>query len=325
MGLFGPSFAKVWGQGAPAPGTLVGIRRSQVNEDESTYEVDDYAIDVGGEVIGVRQKLNPRDEVRLGMPVTVHRTGKAAVIRWGSPVDNRWKAVKPPLAGIEDKIDSPPKGWVPGEVEVLEIGARSAVLGLATVVQAKVRFRGPAERGAVESEALVDKFYPPFYAAHLGATGSRLPAHQHPRDARKIRIDWPAAALADPGVGAKPLAGSADAAAQSGQTMGAGAGGSLPAFGKQGLLDRAQAKLQSVSAGMMGFDAEAGPAAEDPVAWETFLAVSVAIKNEPGTPADEVARRHGIPAGEWAAVNKRWMGRIMTDWKLGAAYGEALS
>lgn len=319
MGLFGPSFMKVWQQGAPAEGRIVGIRRAQISEDESTVELEEYAVAVGGEVLGIRQRLAPLQEVRLGMPVTVHREGKAAVIRWGAPVERRWKSVRPPAAGIEDKIAGPPRGgWASGRVEVLDFGSRSGMLGLTTVAQAKVRFSDG-------TEALIDKYSPPFYASHLGAVGTSLPALQHPRDARKIRIDWPAAAIAEPGIGVPPLTGAIESTAGSSSAMSAGEPNSHPGFGKKGLIDRMQDKLASSTGNMMGYDMNAGPAAEDPVSWETFIAATVAIRDDPTTPADEVAQRHGIPAGEWAAVNKRWMGRIMSDWKLGAAYGQALS
>lgn len=314
---------KVWQQGAPSPGTIVGIRRTQISEDESTVEVEDYAVDVGGEVLGIRQKLEPRVEVRLGMPVTVHREGTAALIRWGAPIEGRWKSVKAPAVGIEDRVDSPPKGWTPVEAEILDHGSRSAMLGLTTVAQAALRVLGGG--GAVETEALVDKFVPPFYASHLGAAGTRLPAHQHPRDPRKVRIDWPAAALATPGVGVEPRGGDKQFPAEAGTAMAADAGGGLTGFGKAGLLDRMQEKIQTSAGAAMGFDMNAGPADADPVPWDTFLAVSVAIKNEPSTPADDLAQRHGVAAGEWDAAHKRWMGRIMGDWKLGAAYGQALS
>ncbi len=319
MGLFGPSFMKVWQQGEPAEGKIVGIRRAEISEDESTYEIEDYAIDVGGELVGIRQKLVPREEVRLGMPVTVHRLGKAAVMRWGAPADNRWKAVKPPAAGIEDKVAGPPRGgWISGEAGVLELGSRSAMLGLSTVAQAKVRFSDG-------TEALVDKYVRPFYATHLGAAGTKLPALQHPRDPRKIAIDWPAAAVANPGIGVAPLEGAIATVSDSGLAMGAGGGVSLPGFGKTGLFDRMQEKLQATTAAAMGVDANPGPAVDDPVPWETFIAATIAIRDDPTTPQDEVAQRHGVPAGEWAATNKRWMGRIAKDWKLGAAFGQAVS
>jgi hypothetical protein len=319
MGLFGPSFMKVWQAGAPAEGTIVGIRRFTVSEDESTVELEEYAVDVAGEVLGIRQRLSPFQDVRFGMPVTVHRLGKAAVIRWGVPVERRWKSVKAPAAGIEDKIAGPPKGgWTRGEAEILDLGSRSAMLGLATVAQAKVRFSDG-------TEALVDKYAVPFYASHIGAVGDRLPAQQHPRDAQKIRIDWPAAAIAVPGIGIAALSTGIVTGAEAASAMGAGEANSHPGFGKAGLIDRLQAKVAASTGAAAGFDMNAGPAAEDPVTWETFLAATVGIRDDPSTPADEVAQRHGVPAGEWEAANKRWMGRIMSDWKLGAAYGQALS
>lgn len=312
----------VWQQGEPAEGTIIGIRRSTVSENESTVEIVEYAVDLGGEVVGVRQQLSPRQDVRLGMPVTVGRIGKAAVIHWGAPAEGRWKSVKPPAVGIEDSVDGPPRGsWTRGEAEVLDLGARPAMLGLTTVTQAKVLFRA----GGEPVEAIVDKYAPPFYASHLGAVGTRLPALQHPRDPRKISIDWPAAAVAQPGLGVSPVAGASDMTSMPGSLMGAGGEKVMPGFGKAGLLDRMQAKVAAASGAAMGADMNAGPAADDPVSWETFLAASVAIRSEPATPADEVAQRHGVPAGEWDAASKRWMGRIMTDWKLGAAYGQAMS
>jgi hypothetical protein len=76
----------------------------------------------------------------------------------------------------------------------------------------------------------------------------------------------------------------------------------------------------------MGAAAQSTPPPDDPVPWETYLAAAVAIKNEPATPPDEVARSAtACPAGEWSATHKRWMARMMTDWQLGAAYGQAMS
>jgi len=312
---------KVWNQGEPAEGRIVGIRRAQISEDESTYEIEDYAIDVGGELVGVRQKLVPREEVRLGMPVTVHRIGKAAVMRWGSAADNRWKAVKPPAAGIEDKVAGPPRGWTSGEAEILDLGSRSGMLGLTTIAQAKVRFSDG-------SEGIVDKWVAPFYATHLGAVGTKLPALRHPRDPEKVRIDWPAAAVANPGIGVASVASSVATSPESSRVMGTGGIIAAPGFGKGGLLDRMQEKLLEKSAGFVGANIEAGAADDDPVSWEKFLEVTVAIKNAGyGTPEqmDAVAATHGVVPGTWADANARWMGRIMKDWKLGAAYGQAMS
>ena len=82
-----------------------------------------------------------------------------------------------------------------------------------------------------------------------------------------------------------------------------------------------------MSAKAAGANLDAGPASEDPVTWEMFLAVSRGLKDTPIPPDqyDAFAQTLGVPAGEWAAANARWMGRMMTDWRLGIAYGQAMS
>jgi hypothetical protein len=38
---------------------------------------------------------------------------------------------------------------------------------------------------------------------------------------------------------------------------------------------------------------------------------------------DQFAQSQGAPAGRWAEIDRAWNQRMMSDWKLGAAYGEA--
>lgn len=348
MGLFGPSFAGVWEKGAQAPGTIVGIRVRQKSEDESTYIEEEYAVETGGEVLGIRQKLTPRTEVRLGMPVTVARSGKVAVIRWGQAfAGHRWKMVKAPGRGIDDTESL---GGVtrrmgkPCTVEILSFGTRAGMLGLTTVNELQVRV---TPQGGTPYDTAISKVQPAHYAAHLFVTGTVLPAFDF---GGKPRIDWQSAALADPGVGvASPFAdvrgpdGSVESmAAAAGAPQGANrvstdpsedaSAGLIPAQLNFGAIDRLQSKLtqklMGMSAAAAGADPNQAPAADDPVSWETYLAASVAIKNAGwGSPAqqDEIAQQHGIPAGEWDATNRRWQGRLMSDWRLGAAYGQAMS
>jgi hypothetical protein len=108
--------------------------------------------------------------------------------------------------------------------------------------------------------------------------------------------------------------------------------GLIPAQLNFGALDKLGGKLteklMGMQAGLTGANVDAGSADDDPVSWEKFLEVTVAIKNAGyGTPAemDAVASMHGVVPGTWAEANARWMGRIMKDWKLGAAYGQAMS
>lgn len=351
MGLFGPSFSSVWQDGAESPGLIVGIRVREKNEDESTYLVEEYAVEVGGELLGIRQKLHPATEVRLGMPVTVARTGKAAVIKWGTASSTFWKQVKAPARGIDDTQSlggMARRLGQPVSIEILSIGTKAGMLGLTTVNALKVRIT-PANGAQYESE--ISKVTPAHYAAHLFAAGKVLPGFL---GFGQPKIDWQSAALADPGVGvASPFVENAPA---QGSTAAIARAAGAPQTANQvptdpaadpaadpqaglvaaqfnfGALDRLGGKLaekiMGAQAKVVGANLDVGAAEDDPVSWEKFLEVSTAIKNAGyGTPTemDAVASMHGVAPGTWADANARWLGRIMKDWKLGAAYGQAMS
>jgi len=351
MGLFGPSFADVWQSGTESQGTIVGIKVRQKSEDESTYILEDYAVEVGGELVGIRQKLHPNTEVRLGMPVTVARKGKDAVIKWGQASSTFWKQIKAPAPGIDDTESlgvMTRRLGQPATIEILSIGTRAGMFGLTTVNELQVRVT-PAT-GAPYDTA-ISKVQPAFYAAHLFAVGKVLPGFV---GSGKPRIDWQSAALADPGLGvASPFAAAAGpegstaamaraaGAPQSANNVStetsddvdaATAAGLIPAQLNFGFIDKLGGKItekiMGAQAGLTGANIEAGSADDDPVSWEKFLEVSAAIKKAGyGSPAemDAVASMLGVVPGTWADANARWMGRIMKDWKLGAAYGQAIS
>ena len=351
MGLFGPSFAGVWEKGVEAPGVIVGIRVREKSEDESTYILEEYAVEVGGELLGIRQKLHPRTEVRLGMPVTVARTGKDAVIKWGQASSTFWKQIKPPARGIDDTESlggMARRLGKPVTIEILSIGTRAGMLGLTTVNELQVRVT-PA--GGAPYDTAISKVQPAHYASHLFAAGKVLPGFA---GTGKPRIDWQSAALAEPGVGvaspfaeaAGPAGSSAAMARAAGAPQSANnvstetsddvdaatAAGLIPAQLNFGFLDKLGGKLtekiMGAQAGLTGANLDGGSAEDDPVSWEKFLEVSTAIKKSGyGSPAemDAVASMLGVIPGTWADANARWMGRIMKDWKLGAAYGQAIS
>ena len=351
MGLFGPSFADVWQNGTESEGTIVGIKVRQKSDDESTITHEEYAVEVGADLIGVRQKLHPATEVRLGMPVTVARKGKDAVIKWGTASSTYWKQVKPPARGIDDTESlggMTRRLGQPATIEILSIGTRAGMLGLTTVNELQIRVT--PETGAPYDTA-ISKVQPAHYAAHLFMAGKVLPGFV---GTGKPRIDWQSAALADPGVGvpspfaeaAGPAGSSAAMARAAGapqsannvstetsdDVQAAAAAGLIPAQLNFGVLDKLGGKItekiMGAQAGLAGANIEAGSADDDPVSWEKFLEVSTAIKKAGyGTPEemDAVASMHGVVPGTWADANARWMGRIMKDWKLGAAYGQAIS
>ncbi len=302
-------------------------------------------------LLGIRQKLHPRTEVRLGMPVTVARKGKDAVIKWGQASSTFWKQIKPPERGIDDTESLGGLTRKLGKsvtIEILSIGTRAGMLGLTTINELKVRIT--PQKGE-PYESAITKVSPAHYAAHLFAAGKVLPGFL---GAGQPKIDWQSAALADPGVGvASPFAeASAPAGSSAAMASAAGAPQSAnqvstdPSTGAAdaaaagltaaqlnfGFLDKLGGKLtekiMGAQAGLTGATLEGGPVEDDPVSWEKFLEVTVAIKNAGyGTPAemDAVASMHGVVPGTWADANARWMGRIMKDWQLGAAYGQAMS
>ncbi len=76
---------------------------------------------------------------------------------------------------------------------------RVTVLGMATQnvrLEVEVRPEGqPAYETTIKRELV------PFYAQHLVAPGTVLPGTARPGRTDKVRVDWPAAAMAVPGNG----------------------------------------------------------------------------------------------------------------------------
>jgi hypothetical protein len=329
MAFFGIKFADLWRSGAEQTGTIVGIRVREKGDEDSTERIEEYAVDLGGEVLGIRQNLSPVDEVRLGMPVTVRRDGKHALIAWGSPQPSNWKMLgSPPAAGIDDNrtLSVLKLTGKKAQAEILSIGSRSAMLGLVTVNE--VKFRVAPDDGSEPFETTASRVEPAFYAAHLFEVGRVLPAYRRALDPSSVRIDWAAAAMADPGVGVRsPWFADPTAPVTPSSLMAADSAAPPPPAAAVGGLDKLQQKLTALSAKAAGANMDAGPTADDPVTWEMFLAVSRGLKDTPIPPDryDAFAQTLGVPAGEWAAANARWMGRLMTDWRLGAAYGQAMS
>jgi hypothetical protein len=212
--LFGPSADKVRGSGTPTPGIITGLEVTASHEED----VDRYylwAVEAGGATYGVRQELVPLAEVRLGMPVELRVDGTNAVIVWGDDMTIRWKALKtPPAAGIVDDFDlAGNKGALSkaraagaaATVTITGFAERSVAMGLGAIVDANVRVES-AERGGYD--AVVENISNvPGYASHLPVAGATLPAWEAKGmfGAERVLVDWPAAAMADPGVG-KPSA-----------------------------------------------------------------------------------------------------------------------
>ncbi|MEO5919519.1 MAG: hypothetical protein ABIQ01_00105, partial [Pseudolysinimonas sp.] len=187
----------------------------KTTHDEDAVRYAEYAVEAGGTVFGIRQDLIPFDEVRLGMPVSVRVDGANAVIDWRSSGAVNWKMVKkPPAAGIVDDFDindnrgaltKAQRGGRAATVTILDWQARSVALGLATALDARVRIEPAGGAPREETVAKLDRV--PGYAAHLPIVGAALPAWETRGllGGEGIMIDWPAAAMASPGVGEPPF------------------------------------------------------------------------------------------------------------------------
>jgi hypothetical protein len=63
----------------------------------------------------------------------------------------------------------------------------------------------------------------------------------------------------------------------------------------------------------------------DGVSFSTFVTVQATLVRErvPPDRHDEVAQRHGVPAGAWASAGPAWMARTRSDPAVGRAFGAA--
>lgn len=300
--LFGPKPEAVLTRGTPGQGTIVGIRISY-SHDDPPERLDDYAVLVNGTTYGVRQSLMPEGEVRLGMSVPVRVDGSALVIEWGDVQTYGWKSLsKVPASGIDDDsrgLGAARKKWTPATITLGAVSTRAVLMGLASVNDVAVEV---AAAGEPPYETVIKKVQPAHYATHLLAPGTVVPGWIKPGRLDTVLIDWAAAALATPGVGAASALPDAPEP-EIDPTQ-------LPGFARK-----------------LGMTSMSPDEVSDPVDWDTFILVFKATGNGSvrGADADGIAQRHGVPAGEWDAAQARWMSRISKDMKLGMAFGQALN
>ena len=282
--------------GTALQGTLVGIHvwESGGGEDSPVVLNFTWAVEAGGAVYGVQQRLNPADHVRIGMPVDLRVDKQKAVIDWGVERGENWKPIKTtPARGIrDDRKGNDPRGardvWSAATVTLEGSRDRKALFGLitATDVAATVTMGG-------ESWPLdVRKRRVPFYAAHLWREGVPIPAWVNPKNRNAVFIDWIAAALATPGIGEEPAR-----TQMTTETL---------AFGGSVAQAAAPQAVELAEPGVRPLDKKGN------VSWETFLEISQGImKNQ--VPEQEIAafaEQFGVPAGTWSQVQMGWLGKM---------------
>ncbi|MCB1040496.1 MAG: hypothetical protein KDA94_13355, partial [Acidimicrobiales bacterium] len=306
VGLFGgPDAAAVLAKGEPSLARIVGIDVSYVSDGDSDRRVEEYALALAdGRTIGVRQALRPPDQVRLGMEVPVQVLGDRAVITWGEVETHRHKALKAaPSPGIVDRqrdAGAARKKGVPARVTLTAIDRRSFLGGLASRLEATVTVE---PEGIEPYEAEIKGLEVAPYASHLAEVGRPLPGWVTLKRLDRPVIDWAAAATADPGVGrppviAEPLAPPTEVAS----------------------VDQRPVREQVEDAASSGLHFGGLDLA-------TYAAIEAGLQTARVPPAehDAYARSLGAPAGTvWADAVAAWQAAIRSDWRVGAAFGEAV-
>jgi|GEM_PF-1634870 len=303
--------------GTPATARIAGIRILRGN-DESSPDHHEWALDVTrptGESFraGCRQRLaNARlEQVRLGdeLRVLVDDDGRTLIAEDGDLVraELSHKVLKdPPANGIVDEnvdLSKERRRALPARI-VIRGAARTTVLGMATLsIDLDVEV---APEGGSSFRTTCKREPVPFYAQHLVAEGTILPGTARPGRTDKVRIDWPAAAMAAPGNGVAPAL---DRLAELGDDAAAAL----------------VAKATSHDWTPAGLEADGDLGTRGGITFDQWVAVSAGLVRERVAPADAdaYAAGHGVAAGTWHDAEAAWMSAMIGDPRIGARYGAA--
>lgn len=317
MALFGgPSIDKILAKGLPSPGRITGIHVRYVSDGDSDRRVDEYAVEHAGGTIGVRQVLAPDEYVRLGMEVDLVLLDGAGVIEWaatgrrlgfdGRVEPYRFKMLKePPATGIidDDKaVAAIRKKGEPVSIAITGLDERSYLGGMAHRLTATVTVTLP---GTEPYQAEIKGLAVPFYASHLITEGRVAPGFVTLKRLDRPVIDWAAAANADPGVGRPPARPRSEVPVEAmgtadDDTTGTSVRDSIDAAAGDGKIHG-------------GIDLA------------TYVAVEAGLQKDRVKPTEHgaYAVSKGVPAGTWASASAAWQAAIRSDWRVGAAFGEA--
>ena len=307
-------------EGVPATARITGIRVLR-GEDDSPDQLE-WALEVRratGETYraGCRQRLSQArlERLRLGdeIGVLVDGDGHTLIAEDGvlEHAELSHKVLKdPPADGISDEhhdLTKERRKALAARV-VVRAARRTTVLGMATQnIDLDVDVE-PEDEPAFQTT--LKRELVPFYAQHLVAAGTVLPGTARPGRTSKVRVDWPAAAMATPGncvapalerlvEDVEPAASSAAATATAASASDAWTPAGLAADGDLG---------------------ERGG-----ITFDQWVAVSAGLVRDKVKPADAdaYAAQHGVATGGWRDAEAAWTAAMMSDPRIGARYGAA--
>jgi len=219
MGLFSKGPEKVISDRQRVRGRIVAIDVSEVNQNDSHRRVDEYVVETsvtdGGRRLSLRQDLVPDVHVRYGMEVSAWVRGNDMFIDWkatmaeqgieGSNAKDAWKGerdatrtgITDSKAGVGDAL----KKGERGSMVINQLRWDSKFGGLInTLTIAGTVTIGTDEPYDVE----IGRQTIPHYATHLPMVGRTVPVVVSVKRLDKVTIDWPSAAMAEPGIGVAP-------------------------------------------------------------------------------------------------------------------------
>jgi hypothetical protein len=306
--------AKLAERGAPGTAIVTGIR-GRFNDD-TTQMVFRLEWNDGAVHEGAVEYFNPPASLRLGSEVMIRTDGGAVVLDpdamssgVAAPRDPGTKKRGAPDRGINDKaldmrVLSHLKKWTP-ERAVIASWEATTVMGMATENWNIVVTR---EDG---STASTSKDNVPNYARWFAYPGLDVPIVVDPGKPDHMQVDWPGVAEEQAG----------------------GTWSDTPPPGSiaESRLTPASAAAPTAMATEFDEPLDLTPSAEsadaiEGVTIETWAKVEATLTMNPIPPAeyDAFATEHfGVPAGRWTAIVAAWNQRMRTDWKVGAAFGEA--
>ena len=253
--------------------------------------------------------------IRLGSTLAVKTDGDSVVVDAaamagvpGAPKDAGRRSRKAPDQGVDDKaldmsVLSRLGKWTPQEatVESLE---RVTVMGM------------PAENWHITvacadgTRALVKKDYVPPYVRWYVAPGAVVPVVVDPKDPTRAQVNWPLLA---------ERAAVAGGTWQDDPPPGSLADVVLSADPRAGETSVASTEPLDLT------PSEESAAAIEGLTVEQCAYIEAALIQAKVAPAeyDAFAVQHGAPAGRYTAIKAQWDQRIRSDWRIGAAFGEA--
>lgn len=301
--------------GTPATARIVGIlilRQSDDSPDLHEWALEVTRPDGDRFRAGCRQWLPAArlERLRLGdeVRVLVDDRGGALIADEGdlAQAELGHKVLKdPPPDGIYDEnADLTKERRKATAAQIVVRGAeRVTAMGMATLnirLDVEVRPEGQPPYDATLKHELV-----PFYAQHLVAAGTVLPGTARPGGrADKIRIDWPAAAMAVPGNGVPPALARQDETA----------------------TPPVSATATSNDWTPDGLAADGDLGEHGGISFDQWVAVSAGLVRERVKPADAdayAARHGGVASGTWRDAEAAWTAAMMADPRIGARYGAA--